>query len=152
MRQEFYKGVYGIISTQDSIVTIRKKRGPYCGMLDLPGGGISKGEGYEQALSRELVEEIGITVNNFSFIGKRNNVIEYEARIFNHEAYFFFINSFGSDSNNFICLDQEEGTEIVLLDVYGPCKEALSFIAKEGLRYISLTVRRINRRELYVFK
>ena len=53
-------GVYGILRRKNQILLILKTRGPYVGKFDLPGGGIHHGEGIEEALQRELNEEVGL--------------------------------------------------------------------------------------------
>ncbi|MBZ2197381.1 NUDIX domain-containing protein [Ruania sp. N2-46] len=56
-------GIYGIWSNpQGRVVLIRKARGPYVGLLDLPGGSPEPGESPEETLRRELVEECGVRV------------------------------------------------------------------------------------------
>ena len=53
-------GVYGIWRQSGLIVAIRKGRGPYLGMLDLPGGSPQSGETAVETLERELREECGV--------------------------------------------------------------------------------------------
>lgn len=53
-------GVYGIWRQGGLVVAIRKGRGPYLGMLDLPGGSPQPGETATETLERELREECGI--------------------------------------------------------------------------------------------
>ena len=55
-----YYGVYGIWRQNGLIVAIRKGRGPYLGMLDLPGGSPQPGETSGETLERELQEECGV--------------------------------------------------------------------------------------------
>lgn len=38
MNKKIYIGVYGIILNEGKILLIKKARGPYKGMYDLPGG------------------------------------------------------------------------------------------------------------------
>ncbi|WP_263118601.1 NUDIX domain-containing protein [Cellulomonas fimi] len=58
-----HRGVYGIwLDKGGRIPLIRKSRGPYTGLLDLPGGTPEVGETPEQTLRRELIEECGVTV------------------------------------------------------------------------------------------
>lgn len=55
-------GVYGIIREDGKILLIKKARGPYTGMYDLPGGSQEKGESYFDTLKREIKEETGCEV------------------------------------------------------------------------------------------
>lgn len=53
-------GVYGVWLQNGLVVAIRKARGPYTGMLDLPGGSPESGETAIDTLERELHEECGV--------------------------------------------------------------------------------------------
>ena len=53
-------GVYAIIRQNRKFLLIKKARGPYTGMFDLPGGKIEFGETPEQTLVREVAEETGL--------------------------------------------------------------------------------------------
>lgn len=57
-------GVYGCIIKDDKILLIKKARGPYTGLYDLPGGSPEQGESYSDTLKREIMEETGCTVIN----------------------------------------------------------------------------------------
>jgi 8-oxo-dGTP pyrophosphatase MutT (NUDIX family) len=52
-------GVYARIRTAGRILLVHKTRGPYAGLLDLPGGSPEPGESWTQTLERELHEELG---------------------------------------------------------------------------------------------
>ena len=52
-------GVYGVVIQESRLLTVRKARGPYTGLLDLPGGSPNPGETRDEALIRELREETG---------------------------------------------------------------------------------------------
>lgn len=75
--QRFHVGVYGILINNNKILLIKKSRGAYKGMYDLPGGGIEFGEKIEEALRREFVEEAGINLENQSFVGHSEYFCEY---------------------------------------------------------------------------
>lgn len=53
-------GVYGVWKQNGLVVAVRKARGPYLGMLDLPGGSPEPGETAIDTLERELREECGV--------------------------------------------------------------------------------------------
>ncbi|MFC5272471.1 NUDIX domain-containing protein [Brachybacterium sacelli] len=52
-------GIYGLWRDQGRLVLVRKSRGPYTGLLDLPGGSPEPGETTAETLARELREETG---------------------------------------------------------------------------------------------
>jgi 8-oxo-dGTP pyrophosphatase MutT (NUDIX family)/N-acetylglutamate synthase-like GNAT family acetyltransferase len=56
-----HRGVYGIWrQANGGVVAVHKSRGPYTGLLDLPGGRPEAGETPEATLLRELDEECGV--------------------------------------------------------------------------------------------
>ncbi len=61
-------GAYGFIIRNDSVALIKKARGGYTGLLDIPGGGIEHNETPVEALKRELMEEAGVTVHNYQLL------------------------------------------------------------------------------------
>ncbi|MBR6137851.1 MAG: NUDIX hydrolase [Bacilli bacterium] len=61
-------GAYGFIIRDGRIALIKKARGGYKGLLDIPGGGIEHEETPEEALKRELMEEAGVTVTNYQLL------------------------------------------------------------------------------------
>lgn len=96
LNQRFHVGAYGILIDNGKILLIKKSKGAYKGLYDLPGGGIEFGETIEEALKRELMEETGVLVNNFSFVDYNEYFCEYkndtgEDRSLHHIAFFFKI-------------------------------------------------------------
>ncbi len=65
------------------IVLAHRKHEPRKGMLDLPGGFVDMNEGVEDAVKREIWEELNIKVDTMEFIGSFPN--EY---VFNGVSYF----------------------------------------------------------------
>lgn len=57
-------GVYAVIlnTKRHEILLITKKRGPYIGLLDLPGGKPQFHETFIDTLAREVLEETGLTL------------------------------------------------------------------------------------------
>jgi 8-oxo-dGTP diphosphatase len=72
-----YLGVYGIFVSDRKVLMIKKARGPYTGLYDLPGGGIEFEESNQQALKRELLEETGAELLNMEFLGINEYICEY---------------------------------------------------------------------------
>ena len=68
MKEYKQLGAYGLIIKDKKIVLIKKSGGPYDGKLDLPGGTIEFCEKPEDALKRELLEEVGIKVKDFKLL------------------------------------------------------------------------------------
>lgn len=75
--ERFHVGVYGILIKDKKILLIKKSRGAYRGMYDLPGGGIEFGEKIEKTLKREFVEETGIALSSCSFLGNNEYFCNY---------------------------------------------------------------------------
>ena len=65
MKEYKQLGAYGIVIKGDKILLIKKFGGPYNEKLDLPGGTIEFCEKPEEALKRELMEEVGIDITNY---------------------------------------------------------------------------------------
>jgi ADP-ribose pyrophosphatase YjhB (NUDIX family) len=65
---KIHLGIYGIYVQKDKILVIKKNRGPYEGMYDLPGGRIEPGETLNEALDREILEETGMNTKESIFI------------------------------------------------------------------------------------
>ena len=73
-------GAYGFIIKNDSIALIKKARGGYTGLLDIPGGGIEHNETPVEALKRELMEEAGVTVTNYELLTVTSRTIKWQVR------------------------------------------------------------------------
>ncbi|MFI5731237.1 NUDIX domain-containing protein [Kribbella sp. NPDC051587] len=57
-------GIYGVWRQAGRLVLVRKARGPYDGLLDLPGGTPERGESTDATLRRELWEECGVELTH----------------------------------------------------------------------------------------
>lgn len=70
-RYSTHFGVYALISNpaKDSILLIKKVRGCYTGMYDLPGGAPEPHELLEETLTREVFEETGCYITESRQMG-----------------------------------------------------------------------------------
>ena len=59
-------GVYGVSLKDGRLLCIEKTRGPYQHRYDLPGGSQELGEGLTETLKREVLEETGFTISDYS--------------------------------------------------------------------------------------
>ena len=57
----YHFGVYARILSGGSLLCVQKTRGPYTGLLDLPGGRPESDESWQTTLRRELEEELDVT-------------------------------------------------------------------------------------------
>ena len=71
-------GSYGLIIKNDQVALIKKARGGYTGLLDLPGGGIEHNETPVEALHRELQEEAGVTVTKEELITATSRTFKWQ--------------------------------------------------------------------------
>ena len=94
--EQFHFGVYGICVESNKVLVIKKGRGPYKGLYDLPGGRIEFGESVETALRREIEEEVGSTITNLSFLGYNEYFCDFtndkgEDKKFHHVGLYFVV-------------------------------------------------------------
>lgn len=71
-------GVYGVIEKNGHILLVKKSRGPYKSMWDLPGGRPSHGESIFQTLKREIFEETGIQISKALLYRNEAFLVEYK--------------------------------------------------------------------------
>lgn len=92
------QGVKCIISNDGKVLMIRNTYGHK--LWTFPGGGIDQGETAEQAVKREVVEEVGVKVKNLRKIGEFTITAEYK-----RDTVTVFVASSGS--NQFAIDDKE---------------------------------------------
>lgn len=105
-------GVYGLIQKGDDLLVIRKSRGPYKGLLDLPGGRPNHGEPLLDALTREICEETGVRAHKYSFFGNFSFLISYKdsndiPKELYHIALLYKVTHFNSKEFNSSIADED---------------------------------------------
>ncbi len=126
IEQVFRLGAYGIVLEKKNILLVRKTKGPYLGLWDLPGGGIEFGESPEDALKRELQEEIG---SDFAHCRLYKN-LSYLGGSFHHIGLIYWIdglkkNGTGSDPHQWFSIEEASHLTPFASDVVAYCKENL---------------------------
>lgn len=76
--QSIHVGAYGFIIRNDEVALIKKARGGYTGLLDIPGGGIEHNEIPVEALKRELMEEAGVTVKSYELLTATSRTFKWQ--------------------------------------------------------------------------
>jgi ADP-ribose pyrophosphatase YjhB (NUDIX family) len=66
-----------ILDPQDRLLLIRRAREPALGRLAFPGGFADAGETLEQALHREITEEIGLALTSVAYLCSAPNAYVY---------------------------------------------------------------------------
>ncbi len=66
-----------IVDERERMVVLVRGKEPGKGLWDLPGGFVDPGETAEEALRREVCEEIGLEVSAMRYLGSWPNVYEY---------------------------------------------------------------------------
>lgn len=80
--QRKHLGIYLIIERGDKVLLVQKTRGPYTGMMDLPGGTPEFGESPEETVLREAEEELGLQFLNGQIILEQALAFLYENNAF----------------------------------------------------------------------
>jgi 8-oxo-dGTP pyrophosphatase MutT (NUDIX family) len=96
---------------------IKKSRGPYKGMYDLPGGRMEPGETMEEGLKREFMEEVGCELASFIFLSENEYTTpDYMGKPFSHSGTYFVV-TLSSDNIKTVADGEDSlGAEFIRLD------------------------------------
>ena len=104
--------VAAILEYDQRIVLIKRGKEPGKGKLDLPGGFMDPRESAEEAVRREVKEEIKIDVGTLEYFGSYPNVYEYKGVLY-HTCDFFFYSKIDTPPTDF---DRTEIEELILVN------------------------------------
>jgi len=123
--------VAGIIETGKGIILARRAEEPKKGDYDLPGGFVGYLENFEEALKREVKEELNLQIQGFQYLGSFPNVYSYQ-----DVTYFTTDAIFVVKTSNLECLKlSKEIAEIVISDPGEIDQGKIAFESiKEGIR------------------
>ncbi len=102
----------GVILEYDGKILLTKRaEEPGKGKLDVPGGFVDPKESVEDAVKREIKEELGIDIETLEYFGSFPNIYEYKDMVYNVCDLFFLskISAFPKD------FDRAEIEELILL-------------------------------------
>lgn len=112
------------------------EEGTNVGKYDLPGGRVSAGERFDEALRREVFEEVGLEITTFKpfFVGEWRPVVkDISLQII---GIFFVCTTnnadvvLGTDHDEFLWVSRDDIANIPLMS---PVPEALQILVSEGL-------------------
>ncbi len=148
MKEYKQLGAYGIIIKNNKILLIKKVSGPYDGKLDLPGGTIEFGERPEEALKREMFEEVGINILDYKLIDVDSVFFDWQYKDdvlvkVHHTGIFFEINDFKNDIKKTNIIDDVNddslGADFYQIDKLN--KDDLSLIAILVLKKLGFEIK-----------
>lgn len=135
MKKITHLGAYGLILKDNKILLIKKANGPYKDKFDLPGGTIEFSERPNETLIRELKEEVGIDVTNFSLFDSDSVLIEWEHKgelqQIHHIGIFYKIEKYKNEIINNMDINEinDDSLGAEFYEINSLSKEKLSKIA-----------------------
>lgn len=112
LKEHKHLGCYGLVIKDEKILLIKKKTGPYDGLLDLPGGSFEFGETPEDTLKREMLEETGLEVTQFKLFDASSVVVEWKYDkdtniLVHHVGIFYQILEYQNERKKDILIDNQ---------------------------------------------
>lgn len=123
-----------ILETPDGILLVKRNKEPEKGRLDLPGGFVDPGEGALEAVKRELMEELHLTVADIRFFSSRPNRYPYNGVLY-HTCDLFFIATLTDLSTINYDPIELEGWQIITHKEYDPDEIAFESVSQTLSRY-----------------
>jgi len=122
-----------ILKKENKILLVKRAKEPQKGLYDLPGGFVDPEESNEDAVYREIKEELNITLDSIKYIASEPNKYPYKGTLY-HTCDSFFI---ANIKNTKIEIEKNEISEWKLIDreSYNPEKIAFNSIKTVLNRY-----------------
>jgi ADP-ribose pyrophosphatase YjhB (NUDIX family) len=116
-----------MLEYDQKIVLIKRSKEPGRGKLDFPGGFVDPEETAEEAVKREICEELRINVEKLKYVGSYPNIYEYKGVLY-RTCDLFFHSKIDTLPTSF---DKREIEEFVLMN---PSEVPIEEIAFESTR------------------
>lgn len=121
--------VSAIIMCNDQILLVERAQQPAKGRLDFPGGFVDYNESNEQALTRELMEELQLPIHNMQYLFSYPNRYLFKDILYSTLDSFFEIRL---DMKPPLILQQEEVSRYLWLDLLNLDVEQLAFVSGQN--------------------
>jgi NAD+ diphosphatase len=121
--------VCAVIVCNQQILLVERAQHPGKGKLDFPGGFVDYNESNEQALTRELLEELQLPVSNMQYLFSYPNQYLYKDVLYSTLDNFFEIKL---DTKPALVLQQEEVSRYLWLDMQYMDVEQLAFVSGQN--------------------
>lgn len=149
MKEYKQLGAYALIVEDDSILLIKKNGGPYHGKLDLPGGTIEFGERPEEALKRELLEEVGIEIKEYNLFDTESVFFDWDYKEKNvqlkvhHIGIYYKVNKYINDIKSNIEIDEQNDDSLgaLFIPIKDLSREMLSPLALIELKKLGFNIK-----------
>ncbi|WP_339725678.1 NUDIX domain-containing protein [uncultured Paraglaciecola sp.] len=121
--------VCGVIVCQGQMLLVERAQQPCKGKLDFPGGFVDYNESNEQALKRELFEELQLTINVMQYLFSFPNQYLYKDVLYSTLDNFFEITLHTKPA---LTLQQEEVSRYLWLDLESVETKELAFASGQA--------------------
>ncbi|MDR1865848.1 MAG: NUDIX domain-containing protein [Bacteroidales bacterium] len=116
-----------VVNAQKEILLTRRKFEPAKGMLDLPGGFVNADETAEEAVRREIMEELNLRVDAARYFGSSTNRYHY-----GNMTYFTLDMGFECTVSDFSRLSAAD--DVASCAFFAPCKVDFAQIGFPSIR------------------
>lgn len=148
MKEYKQLGAYALIIENNKILLIKKNGGPYHGKLDLPGGTIEFGERPEEALKRELLEEVGIEIIDYKLFDAESVFFDWDFKEKNielkvhHTGIYYLVNNYKNEIKDSIEIDDKNDDSLgaLFISIDKLTKEQLSPLAIIELKKLGYNI------------
>lgn len=148
MKEYKQLGAYALIIENNKILLIKKNGGPYHGKLDLPGGTIEFGERPEEALKRELLEEVGIEIIDYKLFDAESVFFDWDFKeknielMVHHTGIYYLVNNYKNEIKDSIEIDDKNDDSLgaLFISIDELTKEQLSPLAVIELKKLGYNI------------